>query len=209
MQAHTALVISLPRTGGLVLEWDSGDQTLPRDQSTWDELMQEVWRPVVGWETRYEVSSMGRVRSLPYERRNGTGLGAHRRAGRLLRAGKNKGYLAVALCKEGFCKHESVHVLVAEAFLPPCPGKRGATNGSWQVDHRDGNKTNNSVENLRWLLAEQNRLLGNTKLTPEIIREIRRRREGGERLKALGVAFCKSQYTIQKICSGETWGWVT
>ena len=170
--------------------------------------MQEVWRPVVGWETRYEVSSRGRVRSFSYERTNGSGSGLHHRAGRVLRFANHRGYYFVALCEKGISIREAVHFLVAQAFLPPCPGKRGTTNGSWQVDHRDGNKTNNSVENLRWLLAEQNRLLGNTKLTPEIIREIRKRRGEGEKLKELGAAFGKSHYTIQKICSGETWGWV-
>ena len=94
----------------------------------------EQWRPVKGYEGLYEVSSLGRVKSLNYNR---TGVE------KILKPGMTSGYLQVGLYKDGEVKHFYVHRLVAEAFLP---NPEGLT----EVNHKDENKENNVVGNIEW-----------------------------------------------------------
>lgn len=108
----------------------------------------EEWRPVVGWEGLYEVSSEGRVRSLGrVVTATGRGRGAFRRIPpRLLRPWiASHGYFMVCLggrkCKGG--KHELVHRLVCQAFHGPSPDGH-------EVCHGTGGKLDNSVDNLSW-----------------------------------------------------------
>lgn len=99
----------------------------------------EVWKDVVGYEGFYKVSNKGNVYSV--DRR---GLQGYGRRGRILKPGyTSRGYLQVTLSKNGKTKTKTVHRLVAEAFL-------ANPNGLTQVNHRDENKVNNNVENLKW-----------------------------------------------------------
>lgn len=101
--------------------------------------MLEEWRPVVGYEGAYEVSDLGRVRSL--DRIDSRG---NRAWGRLLRADPQaSGHLRVALCVEGKARRLFVHKLVLDAFVGPCPV-------GMETCHNDGDPTNNAVSNLRW-----------------------------------------------------------
>lgn len=103
----------------------------------------EEWRPVLGYEGLYEVSSTGKVRSL--DRIGTMSNGVRRRyRGRALAPGiSNKGYQYVILCRDGQEKTATVHRLVALAFLPaPTPGLI--------VCHNNGDPMDNRVENLRW-----------------------------------------------------------
>ena len=107
----------------------------------------EEWRPVVGWESAYEVSSHGNVRSLDriVPSRGGTRL----MRGRVLKLGHRNGYRAVHL---SFLNHQTsrdVHRLVAEAFL-------GTPSKGMEVCHNDGDGSNNHVDNLRWGTHQQN-----------------------------------------------------
>lgn len=105
----------------------------------------ETWRPVVGHEGSYEVSDQGNVRSLDRTTiRNGH---VHKLRGKVLvpvRASEY-GYLRVSL---GRGKPQFVHRLVAAAFIGPGDG--------FDVDHRDGNPTNNRLSNLRYLTHAEN-----------------------------------------------------
>lgn len=113
------------------------------------ELIEE-WRPVVGYEGRYEVSNLGRVRSLPRVISHlDAKLGACRYdEGRILkpRPTPKRGYLILAL---GSNQYKLVHRLVAQAFVANPENKP-------QVDHIDGNKKNNSASNLRWCNGSEN-----------------------------------------------------
>lgn len=97
--------------------------------------MEEIWRPVVGYEGLYEVSSTGQVRNC---------------RGKLLRPGPDhNGYLKCVLCKKGKTKTIYIHRLVAQAFIPnPMYLK--------QVNHKDEDKSNNNVDNLEWCTARYN-----------------------------------------------------
>ena len=73
-----------------------------------------------------------------------------KRCDRLLKLGKNKtGYLHFSPCYEGKAKTTMIHRVVAELFIPNPENKK-------EVDHIDGDKTNNKVENLRWATRSQN-----------------------------------------------------
>ena len=101
----------------------------------------EVWKPIVGYEGRYWVSSQGRVRG-PKCILKGTSRGE---------------YLTVQLGHKG--PRVYIHRLVADAFILNPENKS-------QVNHKDGNKHNNAVENLEWATSSENikhscKVLGN------------------------------------------------
>lgn len=108
----------------------------------------EKWRPVVGFEGWYLVSSLGRVmRVKPAPGATSRHILKSRRD----RSHWDHGYLKVHLSKENG-KHppSSIHVLVAEAFLGPRPPGH-------DVDHIDHDRQNNRIDNLRYLPISQNR----------------------------------------------------
>ena len=110
----------------------------------------EEWRPVVGWESLYEVSSLGRVRSLPREFVRSDGV-RHARPDRVLNVGPraNQTYPAVSLAADRSVVTRRVHTLVAEAFHGPRPEGN-------VVRHLDGNPTNNTVQNLAYGTQREN-----------------------------------------------------
>lgn len=115
--------------------------------------MTEEWRPVVGFEGLYEVSSLGVVRSL--DRQVNSKNGSKKSIpSKIIAVKKTKfGYLAVHLSKDGKDCNRLIHRLVAEAFLPNPEGLP-------QVNHKDENKTNNAVWNLEWCNAAYNNAYG-------------------------------------------------
>ena len=130
--------------------------------------MKEIWKPVKGYETFYEVSNKGRVRSLDRVVTNSGIFGKNKtfkKKGRILSPrtspsrGLSTGYLRVWLTDgvKGFNK--CIHKLVAEAFIPNPESKP-------QVDHIDSNVLNNSVTNLRWCTQLENNLFSLKKRSP-------------------------------------------
>lgn len=105
--------------------------------------MKEIWKDIDGYDGRYQVSNLGNVRITSY--RN-TGMK------RLMKISlTNCGYCKVELYRDKKGKMQYVHRLVAMAFIPNPHNKP-------QVNHIDGNKTNNSVSNLEWASASDNQL---------------------------------------------------
>ena len=115
--------------------------------------MIEEWRPIEGYEGLYEVSNTGQVRSVDrYDNRNCF------RKGKVLSPIKDtNGYLKVNLYCNGKNKKCLVHRLVTEAFLPN-------PDGLPQVNHKDEDKTNNSVDNLEWCDSKYNNNYGTARI---------------------------------------------
>jgi len=116
--------------------------------------MEEVWKPISGYEGLYEVSTLGRVKrvggKVTHANRWG-GISSYQIADRLrtLKANSANGYVYVMLSSGGTARNKRVHRLVAEAFIPNPDNKP-------YVNHIDGDKTNNSVDNLEWVTAREN-----------------------------------------------------
>ncbi len=112
--------------------------------------IKEIWKDVIGYENLYQISSLGRVKSLG----NGGSNNSKERIMKLKLG--SRGYYEVSLCKEGKHKSFTIHRLVAQAFLDnpnnyPC------------VNHKNEVKTDNRVDNLEWCTQAYNNIYG-TKL---------------------------------------------
>jgi hypothetical protein len=103
----------------------------------------EEWRPVVGYEGLYEVSNLGRARSL--DRLVASGYGSTRQAvGRLLKPMTDShGYIYVTLSSNAVATRGHIHLMVLQAFVGPRPEGLVAC-------HYDDDKSNNTLQNLRW-----------------------------------------------------------
>lgn len=111
---------------------------------------EEIWKPVIGYESAYEVSSEGRVRSL--DRQILARYGMRNIKGTVLKAQvKDTGRLQVGLSRGSKKNMRQVHQLVATAFLGPRPE-------GMEVCHIDGDHLNNAASNLRWDTQSENML---------------------------------------------------
>ena len=100
--------------------------------------MKEIWKPVKGFEGSYEVSNLGKVRSLTDCRNNKRSEPIEIKQFEI-----KSGYLQVNLWNHRKCTHKLVHRIVAEAFVEN-------PNGYAEINHIDENKKNNRQENLEW-----------------------------------------------------------
>ena len=101
----------------------------------------EIWKSIKGYEGHYFVSNLGSVKTNNHY---GSGKDA------ILKPAKdNKGYLRVSLTKDKILKTYKVHRLVALAFIEN-------PNNKPYVNHIDGNRANNHVENLEWVTPSEN-----------------------------------------------------
>lgn len=104
--------------------------------------MEEIWKDVKNYEGAYMVSNLGRIKSLPRKGTKGNILNPSR---------NNKGYCTVELTFKGKNRSTFVHRVVAENFIPNLKNLP-------EVNHIDGNKLNNNVENLEWVTKGQNQI---------------------------------------------------
>lgn len=135
--------------------------------------MIEIWKDIKGFEGLYMVSNTGKIKSFTERslRKNKSGV--------ILSPGLTRGYESVGLCKDGKRTSVTVHRIVAEAFLPN-------PNNYSEVNHKDENKANNSVENLEWCSRNYNMSYGTARLRQGV--------SAGRRVK---------QYVIDGVCIAE------
>lgn len=157
----------------------------------------EEWKDVVGWEGLYKVSNTGKVYSCYAKKERKLSV-------------EKLGYASVDLWDKRHMKRVKVHRLVALAFLDNPDNKQ-------QVNHKDGNKLNNNVENLEWSTAKENSTHAyDTGLSSAPVGE----RHGRVKLTELEAAFIKvskdsnarlatefgvSSRLVRKIKNGDLW----
>lgn len=100
--------------------------------------MEEIWKDIIDYEGIYQVSSSGKVKNL--------------KTNRILKP-SNRLYSDVDLSKNGEYHRQAIHRLVALHFIPN-PNPKVLT----EVNHKDGNKKNNCIENLEWVTTKQNKM---------------------------------------------------
>lgn len=111
--------------------------------------MQEIWKPIQGYEGLYEVSNLGSIKSLQKR------IGGRRDPITVIRdliltpCNNGHGYMTVCLAKDGKRKSYYVHRLVAEAFCD----KNGKGD---HINHKDHDRANNDAANLEWVTAKEN-----------------------------------------------------
>ena len=166
----------------------------------------EVWKPVLGYEGLYEVSNIGRVRSLYYK------LVPRVRMLKLSCIGKNRPYYGVSLCRNGTKSTRLVHRLVLDAFVGPGNGLTGS--------HLNHISTDNRLSNLCWETQAENNFrsrrdgrqcvpgesVHNAKFSNAEAEFIRRILAGGSvSQSALAKSLRVSQTTLSKIFLGQAY----
>jgi hypothetical protein len=168
----------------------------------------ERWLPVTGWECRYEVSDLGRVRSLRHH------YGPRTVPRTLKWKFDGKGYPRVTLYSGSprTPRDRAVHHLVLEAFVGPCPEDMEARHGpGGRTDARLvnlcwGTRTdNNTADKLRDGTDNRGERHGNAKLTAEAVITIRRRAAAGELQKVLAREFGVARQTISTVVLKRSW----
>ena len=112
-------------------------------------MAKDIWKDIPGYEGCYQCSIFGQVRSLTRDvvRTDGSIQVVAGKDMKLIRS--RSGYYVVTLCLSGKQKMKSVHRIVAETFIPNPENKP-------QVNHIDGDKSNNCIDNLEWATAAEN-----------------------------------------------------
>lgn len=174
-----------------------------------ESLVGEIWRWILGYEGMYQVSNYGRIKSFPRESEIGYKETTIRKP--IL---EKRGYLRVTLYQNNTGTVFHVHRLVAQTFIPNPDNKLC-------VNHKDGNKFNNCVDNLEWATVAENNHhaleMGlhksgvdayNSKLTEEQVRYIRQFYILGDKdfgVNALARKFNISRTCIQDVIKGKTY----
>jgi hypothetical protein len=110
----------------------------------------EIWKDVPSLNGRYQVSNLGVVKSVPYTQFNPLTNGLSNHKGKLLTPHFDKdGYAKVVTSVNCKIKNYYLHRLIAQTFIPNPENKP-------IVNHKDGNKTNNRIDNLEWATHKEN-----------------------------------------------------
>lgn len=174
-------------------------------------MSEELWKSIPGCEGAYEAHPNGEIRSLDrmVPRRKS---GSTPSMGRILKVAVNRGYGVVTICAgNGARKMHLVHRLIAKTFIANPDNKP-------QINHKDGNPLNNSVDNLEWATRSQNQIHrydvlkrgggenhGLSKLKKENIYIIRLLHLHKVPYKEIAKIFGVAGGTVSSIFSGRSW----
>lgn len=121
------------------------------------DAIKEIWKDIPGYEGLYQISSLGRVKCLERVYYCGDKHSRRIQNETILRPTSVKGYVRLSLSNNGRRSSFLVHRLVAESFLPiPDSLKHLVGTRKLQVNHKDENMLNNTVDNLEWCTASYN-----------------------------------------------------
>lgn len=112
-------------------------------------MEKEIWKDIPEYEGLYQASNLGRIRSLAKKRKNGNNSFYYQKDIILKQQLRKNGYLYIFLWKENNKKQFSIHRLVATTFI-------SNKTKNPQVNHKDGNKLNNNIDNLEWCTVSYN-----------------------------------------------------
>jgi len=169
-----------------------------------------MWVDIIGYEGLYQINKNGEVKSLSRTIKNNKGnqllpesILKHSFSGR--------GYPSVTLRKNNKSKTHYIHRLIAEHFIPN-------PNRLPTVNHKDGNKMNNAIENLEWKsysgnnqhaydngLKARGELFYNAKLTEDEVREIILNGKGNRTYQEIADEYGVARATIRDILIKKTW----
>lgn len=171
----------------------------------------ESWLPIVGWERLYEVSDLGRVRSLPRKCSNGV------RGGQVIGGCVyNNGYTYVWLTRGPRRERAALHHLVLKAFAGPSrPGQEalhgpgGKSDNRWPENLRWGTPAENQQDRFRDGTDSAGERNGKAKLTWVTVREIRRRAADGVTAAQLAIEYGEkygiAPRTLRNVLERRTW----
>ena len=171
------------------------------------------WKPIPGYEGLYQIDAHGRILSL--ERRVKTKGNVYRTIPEhfLTWQPTYDGYMFAKLTKEKIKKCIKIHRLVALAFIPNPSNKP-------QVNHKDGNKKNNSIDNLEWVTGKENmahavennlnncgrgEAQGHSKATDEMVLKMREHAKGGRTHQSIADEFGFSRSAVTSIINKKRW----
>lgn len=171
--------------------------------------MSEVWKEIPETEGRYQASNLGRIRTVGRKDRRGNIVSIEPK---LKKRFKNPhGRFMTPIIMNGVCRNKFISRLVLSAFCGPCP--KGL-----EAAHLDGNRTNDRIENLKWVSSKDNNSHkvahgtdirgekgGLAKLTTAQVLNIRDRIKKGEMMTVLAKEFSVSPRAISLIRDGQTW----
>jgi hypothetical protein len=173
----------------------------------------EIWKAIAKFDNQYEISSFGQIRSIDgyVIRKNGW---KYFRKGKILKPSKHQGYFKGAVCVNKKMVSYKIHRLVAECFLDK-------ESEFLEVNHKNGIKTDNTVDNLEWVTRQENiqhcidnklqtafkgEEVGNSKLKENEVLDIRKKFIPRVYSRAkLAKEYNVSQATIKDILHKRTW----
>lgn len=149
----------------------------------------EVWVPIEGYESAYEVSNLGNVRSIQRLVRHWRG-GLKTTVARVLKPRLVRGYCHVTLQQDGRITQAQVHRLVARAFVSNPLSKRF-------VNHIDGNKQRNGSDNLEWVTTSEN----NKHAFSTGLRSAKGERQSSSKLTEADVLLIRERLSLGESCA--------
>lgn len=171
----------------------------------------EIWKDILGYEGRYQVSNLGRIKSLGRKASGALPIDTIRKISLPVQKFR---YCSLSMSKDGIVKNHQLHTVVALHFCEKLTGKT-------EVNRKDGVKTNNKASNLEWVTSSENTLHGlslgimNTargsqkpkcaKLNETKVEKIKKQLKDGVSRASIAREHGVNKVTIYAIKRGQTW----